>query len=49
MKLPKAKTTFEIGFEAFCRGLPCDPSQPQEWQNGWLHAQAVEQEVLTTA
>jgi hypothetical protein len=49
MKIPKPKTAFEVGFDAFCKSIPFDILQSQEWKNGWLHAQAVEQEVLTTA
>jgi hypothetical protein len=41
-------TAFEVGFHAFCKYQPFDVSQSQEWKNGWIHAQALEQQILTT-
>jgi hypothetical protein len=46
--MPEVITAFEIGFNAYCRRAPFDISQSQEWQNGWTHAQAVEDEILST-
>jgi len=42
------KTAFEAGYAAYCAHLPLDPSQPQEWQNGWHHAAATEEAILST-
>jgi hypothetical protein len=42
------KTAFENGFEAYCQRRPLDPSASQEWQNGWQHAAAIEDEILST-
>jgi hypothetical protein len=41
-------TAFENGFDAYARREELDPSQSQEWQNGWHHAAAIEEEILST-
>jgi hypothetical protein len=49
-------TTYDIGYQAYSQRHPLDstkpnvfdPSQPQEWQNGWIQAQHDEVDLLTT-